>query len=195
MPKYSATVAMFLLKLLRHLKIIFMAVLTHLGMLNFHPRPSSPLTGNTNDDEGVYDPTNSVLVMDWPCPLPVPIPLYILKASIKNRLPVMEYADFLMINRSSSSSSSSPSSGVIISSQDSDQELNTRVVCAVCLDSVERKHEIRELPNCFHVFHRECLDSWVDEDGVTCPVCRSMLFPPFRGVKGVLIYQYHGYDV
>lgn len=54
----------------------------------------------------------------------------------------------------------------------------TTTGCAVCLNGVKGKHEIRELPNCSHVFHRECLDSWVDEDQHTCPLCRSSLLMP-----------------
>lgn len=46
-------------------------------------------------------------------------------------------------------------------------------MCAVCLNSVERHEEIRILTNCSHIFHRGCLDKWVDHDQRTCPLCRS----------------------
>ncbi|CAN6480514.1 unnamed protein product [Victoria cruziana] len=49
--------------------------------------------------------------------------------------------------------------------------------CVVCLCCVERRHEIRELYNCSHVFHRGCLDKWVDQGQDTCPLCRSPLMP------------------
>ncbi|KAK6936605.1 Zinc finger, RING-type [Dillenia turbinata] len=49
--------------------------------------------------------------------------------------------------------------------------------CAVCLCSLEGSHEVRELHNCCHFFHRECLDVWIDKGKVTCPVCRSLLLP------------------
>ncbi|KAM4123008.1 hypothetical protein ACB094_01G126900 [Castanea mollissima] len=49
--------------------------------------------------------------------------------------------------------------------------------CSVCLNCVERSHEMRELSNCYHVFHKACLDRWVDEGQVTCPLCRTMIFP------------------
>lgn len=48
-------------------------------------------------------------------------------------------------------------------------------ICAVCLSRLEEEDEIRELSNCFHVFHRDCLDKWVDCDQTTCPLCRSSL--------------------
>lgn len=47
------------------------------------------------------------------------------------------------------------------------------VMCAVCLNSVERHEEIRILTNCSHIFHRGCLDKWVDHDRRNCPLCRS----------------------
>ncbi|XP_042479063.1 brassinosteroid-responsive RING protein 1-like [Macadamia integrifolia] len=77
--------------------------------------------------------------------------------SIKRSLPVTEFGSF--IERLSGSWEDDKS------------------VCAVCLSCMERSHEIRELPNCSHMFHRECLDRWVDQGQVTCPLCRSKLLP------------------
>ncbi|KMZ61920.1 E3 ubiquitin-protein ligase, ATL family [Zostera marina] len=50
-------------------------------------------------------------------------------------------------------------------------------VCAVCLCELEDKHEVRMLGNCFHGFHKLCIDKWVDLGQVTCPLCRSRLLP------------------
>lgn len=49
--------------------------------------------------------------------------------------------------------------------------------CAVCLNPVEETQLIRKLCNCRHVFHKHCLDSWIDETNVTCPLCRAHLLP------------------
>ncbi|KAK8635537.1 hypothetical protein V6N13_004271 [Hibiscus sabdariffa] len=48
--------------------------------------------------------------------------------------------------------------------------------CAVCLYEYEGGEEIRWLKNCRHVFHRECLDRWMDHDQDTCPLCRTPIF-------------------
>ncbi|CAN8246475.1 unnamed protein product [Cochlearia groenlandica] len=46
--------------------------------------------------------------------------------------------------------------------------------CTVCLSDFESDEEIRQLPNCGHVFHRRCLDRWiVDCCKMTCPICRN----------------------
>lgn len=49
--------------------------------------------------------------------------------------------------------------------------------CAVCLYEFEGDAEIRWLKNCEHIFHRACLDRWMDHDGNTCPLCRTSFVP------------------
>ncbi|KAJ1693300.1 hypothetical protein LUZ63_009998 [Rhynchospora breviuscula] len=51
------------------------------------------------------------------------------------------------------------------------------VLCAVCLGQLNSRHEVRELGNCSHLFHIECIDKWVDLGKVTCPLCRALLLP------------------
>ncbi|CAD5188833.1 unnamed protein product, partial [Musa acuminata subsp. malaccensis] len=53
-------------------------------------------------------------------------------------------------------------------------------VCAVCLGALEARHEVRQLGNCSHAFHRACIDKWVDIGHVTCPLCRAQLLPSRR---------------
>ncbi|RZC72721.1 hypothetical protein C5167_048195 [Papaver somniferum] len=49
--------------------------------------------------------------------------------------------------------------------------------CAVCLYDFENSEEIRRLTNCRHIFHRSCLDRWMDHDQKTCPLCRTPFIP------------------
>ncbi|CDP12054.1 unnamed protein product [Coffea canephora] len=49
--------------------------------------------------------------------------------------------------------------------------------CAVCLYEFEDDDEIRRLTNCRHIFHRSCLDRWMDHDQKTCPLCRTAFIP------------------
>ncbi|EPS71290.1 hypothetical protein M569_03468, partial [Genlisea aurea] len=49
--------------------------------------------------------------------------------------------------------------------------------CAVCLYEFGGDDEIRRLRNCRHIFHRGCLDSWMDHDQKTCPLCRTAFIP------------------
>ncbi|XP_059286424.1 E3 ubiquitin-protein ligase ATL6-like [Lycium ferocissimum] len=46
--------------------------------------------------------------------------------------------------------------------------------CAVCLNEFEDEETLRLLPNCYHVFHLECIDAWL-AFRTTCPVCRANL--------------------
>eukprot|EP00828_Plagiopyla_frontata_P002670 TRINITY_DN10516_c0_g2_i2.p2 TRINITY_DN10516_c0_g2~~TRINITY_DN10516_c0_g2_i2.p2 ORF type:complete len:191 (+),score=14.49 TRINITY_DN10516_c0_g2_i2:185-757(+) len=45
--------------------------------------------------------------------------------------------------------------------------------CAVCLVEFEQNSECRETI-CWHIFHKECLDSWLTKHE-NCPYCRSSL--------------------
>ncbi|KAL8101876.1 brassinosteroid-responsive RING protein 1-like [Apium graveolens] len=45
--------------------------------------------------------------------------------------------------------------------------------CAVCLYEFSDSEEIRRLTNCRHIFHRKCVDSWMDHEHRTCPLCRT----------------------
>ncbi|KAK4422583.1 Brassinosteroid-responsive RING protein 1 [Sesamum alatum] len=49
--------------------------------------------------------------------------------------------------------------------------------CAVCLYEFSGDDEIRRLTNCRHIFHRSCVDRWMDHDQKTCPLCRTQFIP------------------
>ncbi|KAK9275230.1 hypothetical protein L1049_022492 [Liquidambar formosana] len=144
----------FLLNLLGHFKFMVMVALTHLGLSNTSQGPQQEAFSEELSANYVF--------IDWPTPSLVPIPVHILTASIKKRLPVVEYSEFLK-------------KFSLGEKEDA--------VCTICLSSVEKSHEIRELSNCCHLFHRDCLDKWVDVGQVTCPLCRSMLFPAKGDMK------------
>lgn len=47
--------------------------------------------------------------------------------------------------------------------------------CAICLGEFEEKETVKMMPNCEHVFHLECIDTWLKMH-MTCPVCRGTQF-------------------
>ncbi|KAL6553612.1 Homeobox protein B-H1 [Orobanche gracilis] len=49
--------------------------------------------------------------------------------------------------------------------------------CVVCLYEFRGEDEIRRLANCRHIFHRSCLDRWMDHEQKTCPLCRTQFIP------------------
>ncbi|XP_062098497.1 probable E3 ubiquitin-protein ligase XERICO [Humulus lupulus] len=48
--------------------------------------------------------------------------------------------------------------------------------CRVCLSEFEDGEKIRKL-QCDHVFHKDCLDTWLQQYCATCPLCREKVLP------------------
>ncbi|KAJ9169907.1 hypothetical protein P3X46_018051 [Hevea brasiliensis] len=48
--------------------------------------------------------------------------------------------------------------------------------CSVCLTQFEPESEINCL-SCGHLFHKVCLEKWLDYWNITCPLCRSPVMP------------------
>lgn len=48
--------------------------------------------------------------------------------------------------------------------------------CAVCLSDFEEGEKIRSL-KCKHMFHKDCLDKWLQIYLATCPLCRTKVLP------------------
>ncbi|XVE64572.1 hypothetical protein DITRI_Ditri07aG0111100 [Diplodiscus trichospermus] len=134
----------------RYCQVMFKEAFTRLGLLN--PPPEEDYY-SANHSSGI------VVLMDSRSRSLVPVPVEVLTATIKKNLPILEYGHF--IKRFG----------------DNEQAENHNTVCTVCLESMEKSDEIRELCKCYHVFHKECLDRWVNEGQVTCPLCRCTLYP------------------
>ncbi|GMI71767.1 Arabidopsis Toxicos en Levadura 29 [Hibiscus trionum] len=54
--------------------------------------------------------------------------------------------------------------------------------CAICLGEFEDDDLLRLLPICCHVFHKQCVDLWL-ESNKTCPVCRRELDVPRKSFE------------
>ncbi|RYP34479.1 hypothetical protein DL767_004255 [Monosporascus sp. MG133] len=50
--------------------------------------------------------------------------------------------------------------------------------CQICLEEFQSKRTvIRELP-CGHIFHPECIDSFLNAVSSLCPICKASMLPP-----------------
>ncbi|KAK8692588.1 hypothetical protein V6N13_076045 [Hibiscus sabdariffa] len=51
--------------------------------------------------------------------------------------------------------------------------------CSVCLGTITEDSTVRLLPNCKHMFHVQCIDTWLGSQA-TCPICRTDVEPTFQ---------------
>ncbi|CAI9093341.1 OLC1v1028821C1 [Oldenlandia corymbosa var. corymbosa] len=134
-----------------HLKLLLIGALTRLGLYKPPPEDDHDSSGdNSNGYIFILDGTLS--------PSPVPIPIRVVTAAIKNRVPVVKFGD--------------------LPAEKYEVVRSENTCCSVCFEAIGTGDEVRELSRCDHVFHRECLDTWIDSGRITCPLCRSMLLPP-----------------
>ncbi|KAK2981674.1 hypothetical protein RJ640_010444 [Escallonia rubra] len=49
---------------------------------------------------------------------------------------------------------------------------STATGCSICLGDYKATDTLRHLPDCGHLFHLKCIDSWLMLHP-TCPICRS----------------------
>ncbi|KAJ0240529.1 E3 ubiquitin-protein ligase RHA2B [Hirschfeldia incana] len=52
--------------------------------------------------------------------------------------------------------------------------------CIVCLSTMKTGEEVRKL-DCRHVFHKSCLEGWLQHLNFNCPLCRSTLISHGHG--------------
>jgi|TARA_Y100000389_G_scaffold184930_1_gene203816 hypothetical protein len=45
-------------------------------------------------------------------------------------------------------------------------------ICSVCLEDFKDDDILKKL-NCTHVFHKECLEPWLNNNNRNCPLCRT----------------------
>lgn len=53
----------------------------------------------------------------------------------------------------------------------------TDTQCSVCLGEYEAGEKLQQIPACGHIFHMDCIGSWLSTH-TTCPLCRLSLLPP-----------------
>lgn len=166
----------YLVSILTQLRYMVSMAFSRLGL--FKSAEEAIYSGELHDHSTTSnEDSNYVLMWDGSSPSLVPVPIPIVTAFIKKRLPVVLFSDFI----------EGADKSRIMDEFDLDGfEVDRKMRCSVCWDCIEGSHQIRELSTCCHVFHRECLDRWVDEGQLTCPLCRSTLLPPYTSPWVVL---------
>ena len=47
-------------------------------------------------------------------------------------------------------------------------------ICSICLDDFKNEEIINKL-KCNHIFHRDCLGTWLNDNNDSCPLCRAII--------------------
>ena len=47
-------------------------------------------------------------------------------------------------------------------------------ICSICLDDFKNEEIINKL-KCNHIFHRDCLGKWLNDNNDSCPLCRAII--------------------
>ncbi|OIT34317.1 PREDICTED: NEP1-interacting protein-like 1 [Nicotiana attenuata] len=63
---------------------------------------------------------------------------------------------------------------IVISNDNNVDDTGERVSCSVCLQDFQLRETVRCLPQCHHMFHLPCIDTWLLRHG-SCPLCRRDL--------------------
>ncbi|PVZ96817.1 hypothetical protein BB558_007147 [Smittium angustum] len=53
-------------------------------------------------------------------------------------------------------------------------EIGEDVECMICFEQINMDDDVRVIP-CYHVFHSQCLDTWLTTQSCVCPTCRLNL--------------------
>tara|TARA_E500000178_G_scaffold327916_1_gene357423 strand:+ start:1857 stop:2279 length:423 start_codon:yes stop_codon:yes gene_type:complete len=55
-------------------------------------------------------------------------------------------------------------------------DVDSEETCSICRTTYEENNICRKINGCGHIFHSNCLDSWL-ADNRTCPLCRASIVP------------------
>ena len=65
-----------------------------------------------------------------------------------------------------------PAAATTIELSPSAVQSNNRPSCAICILDYKAGDTLKILPDCHHVFHKDCIVPWLTERSGHCPLCR-----------------------
>ncbi|EOX90847.1 zinc finger protein [Theobroma cacao] len=56
-----------------------------------------------------------------------------------------------------------------------DDSLELEEHCAICLEGYVHGDSVSVLPRCKHMFHKKCIEEWLQVPSLHCPICRDQI--------------------
>jgi hypothetical protein len=78
---------------------------------------------------------------------------------------------------------------IINSLIDIDKNIEENVSCSICLEAI---NNISKKTSCNHIYHKDCIYEWVNNNKNTCPLCRENLFICKECDNGLIYREYIG---
>jgi len=66
---------------------------------------------------------------------------------------------------------------IVTQSEDLEASDEFQPVCSICIETIQVKEWYKQLPECEHYFHADCIDGWLRLRD-SCPLCRQTVVIP-----------------
>jgi len=76
-----------------------------------------------------------------------------------------------------------------VDNEDSNQCSNQ---CSICLESIDSLTNPSKKTSCNHLYHKDCIYEWINNNKNTCPLCRKKLFTCNNCNNGLIYTEYIG---
>ncbi|PVU96986.1 hypothetical protein BB559_002174 [Furculomyces boomerangus] len=85
--------------------------------------------------------------------------------------PILRLEDFISQTAKVGASLTTPPNGLEKEQPHSYIEMGEDIECMICFEKINMDDNVRVIP-CYHVFHSQCLDTWLTTQSCACPTCR-----------------------
>lgn len=75
------------------------------------------------------------------------------------------------------------STGGLAEQQAADKQAANSSECMICMCEMSDSSSKQRTLRCLHVFHKVCIDKWIEVGDGSCPICKCQVKPPIQVVS------------